>query len=189
MKHHYSEEPSKYIPMIRRLLNEASYFMRLCPEVRVVVYWQNIEELQEVAQSESLRTPVLEEFIVLTVDGKAVYERLKEIENCDTNEAKKQHDLKQEMTKARSRNILIDLLDSYSKWENQYGFDSAEKATFLGNAIKSLYEEIIQSIECESFKDEEASFKEDQERIDQARKTFESTLIKFGFSGFPNTLS
>lgn len=180
------EELSGLIPIAHRLLNDSSHFLQVCPEFYFLIYWQDAEELQEVAQSELSHNPVLEEFVALTIDGKVVYERLKEIENSVVDESEKQHELKQEMIKSHSRQILIDLLDSYSKRENQYGFDSAEKSAFLAYTIKSLYEEILQSVECESLKDEEATFKEDQGRIDQARKEFEKILIKLGFSDFPN---
>ena len=187
MEREPDEELAKLIPMADLVLTGNSQYFQICPAFCFLVYWQDVGNRPEVTQSEYSQNPVLEDFLALRVNGKVLYDRLQNIENNSTNEAEKQHDLKQEMIKSHTRQLLIDLLDSYSKWENQYSFDSAEKAAFLANTIKSLYEEIIRSVECESFKDEQATFKEDQERITQARKEFEKILIKLGFSGIPYT--
>lgn len=178
MKPYYSEEPSKYIPMIDRLLAGRSLQKQICSEVRVAIHWQTEEELQQNDPNEIPHTPVLEEFVSLSVNGKVIYKRLKEIEKADLL-------LKEEMAKTRSRRLLIETLEACSSWENQYSFESSEKAEKLGNALQKLYDEICPAVKCESLNGDEATFQEDQEQIDQARSRFESALIDLGFSGTP----
>tara|TARA_R110002111_G_scaffold262503_1_gene338847 strand:+ start:2963 stop:3547 length:585 start_codon:yes stop_codon:yes gene_type:complete len=178
MKPYDSEEPSKYIPMIDRLLAGNSHRRRICAEVSMVIYWQTAEELQQNDPDEISRTPVLEEFFAFTVDGKLIYERLKEIEKADLL-------LQEEMAKTRSRRLLIETLEGCSSWENQYDFESSEKAEKLGDAIQRLYDQICPAVKCESLNGDETTFEEDEELIDQARSRFESALIDLGFSGVP----
>lgn len=176
MKHFDYEEPSKYGPMIDRLLAGTTLRRPLSSEVSVTLYWQTEKELQQLKLEEIPRSPVLEEFVFFHVDGKAIYERLQAIKNEDLL-------LKEEMAKTQARHILIGTVEACSSWENQYGFESSAKAERLGNALQQLYNEICPAVKCETLNGDETTFQEDQEQIDEARYRFESALLELGFTG------